>query len=80
MEPKIIGLRIKKIIEEKNMDKEDVARKMGITNKELENKLYGKKEFFVDEIIAIKQIFNLTIEECANIFFDEEVTNSDTTK
>ena len=45
MEPKIIGERIKNLIKEKKVTKEYVAKRIGITNKKLENKLEGKEEF-----------------------------------
>ena len=37
MEPKIIGERIKNLIKEKKVTKEYVAKRIGITNKKLEN-------------------------------------------
>lgn len=68
MEPKIIGERIKNLIKEKKVTKEYVAKRIGITNKKLENKLEGKEEFYISEIIELTKIFNLNIEECAKIF------------
>ncbi|MFR1183699.1 MAG: helix-turn-helix domain-containing protein [Clostridia bacterium] len=72
MEPKIIGERIKNLIKEKKVTKEYVAKRIGITNKKLENKLEGKEEFYISEIIELTKIFNLKIEECAKIFFNED--------
>lgn len=72
MEPKIIGKRIKNLIKEKKVTKEDVAKRIGITNKKLENKLEGKEEFYISEIIELTKIFNLNIEECAKTFFNED--------
>lgn len=79
MEPKIIGERIQNLIKEKKTTKEEVAQKIGITNKELENKLEGKEEFYIGEIIELTKLFNLDIEECAKIFFYEEEANSNIT-
>lgn len=78
MEPKIIGERIKNLIKEKKVTKEYVAKRIGITNKKLENKLEGKEEFYISEIIELTKIFNLNIEECAKIFFDEDKLSSKT--
>lgn len=78
MEPKIIGERIKNLIKEKKVTKEYVAKRIGITNKKLENKLEGKEEFYISEIIELTKIFNLNIEECAKIFFDEGKLSSKT--
>ena len=81
MEPKIIGERIKNLInntavsnliKEKKVTKEYVAKRIGITNKKLENKLEGKEEFYISEIIELTKIFNLNIEECAKTFFNED--------
>lgn len=49
-----------------------MAKRIGITNKKLENKLEGKEEFYISEIIELTKIFNLNIEECAKIFFNED--------
>ncbi|MEI3395979.1 MAG: hypothetical protein V8R82_09990 [Clostridia bacterium] len=68
MEPKRIGKSTKKIDQEKKRTKEYVAKRIGITNKKLEKKLEGKEEFYISEIIELKKIFNLNIEECAKIF------------
>lgn len=43
MEPKIIGERIKNLIKEKKVTKEYVAKRIGITNKKLENKFRRKR-------------------------------------
>ena len=72
MEPKIIGERIKNLIKEKKVTKEYVAKRIGLTNKKLENKLEGKEEFYISEIIKLTKIFNLNIEECAKTFFNED--------
>lgn len=79
MESKIIGERIENLIKESKMTKKEVAQKIGIKNKNLENKLKGREEFCIDEIITIKKIFHLTTEECAKIFFCEEEANSNIT-
>lgn len=38
----------------------------------LTKKLNGKREFKVEEILKIKEVFNLDKELCADIFFNEE--------
>ena len=57
---------------EMKVTKEYVAKRIGITNKKLENKLEGKEEFYISEIIELTKIFNLNIEECAKTFFNED--------
>lgn len=76
MEPKKVGEKIEDLIKKNQMTKKEVAKKIGITNKELENKLEGKEEFYIDEIIKLTKLFHLNIEECAKTFFYEDKATS----
>lgn len=76
MEPKIVGKRIEKLITNSQMTIEEVAKKIGIKNKELHKKLEGKEEFYISEIIALTKLLNLDIEECEKIFFHKDEATS----
>ena len=43
MEPKVVGKRVKKLIEDYNIDKQFLATNLNISLKELEEKLEGKQ-------------------------------------
>ena len=72
MEPKIVGEKVLELIKNNQITIEDVAKKIGIKNKELHKKLEGKEEFYISEIIALTKLFNLDIDECIKTFFYEE--------
>ena len=44
MEPEIIGHRIQKLMIQKNIEKEELAKSLNITSEELKRKLEGKEE------------------------------------
>lgn len=77
MEPEVVGKRVKKLIEDYNIDKEFLAKNLNISNKELEEKLEGKQEFFVSDVIIITEVFNLDINTVAQIFFGTNIENND---
>ena len=77
MEPEVVGKRVKKLIEDYNIDKEFLAKNLNISNKELEEKLEGKQEFFVGDVIIITEVFNLDINKVAQIFFGTNIENND---
>lgn len=76
MEPEIVGKRVIKLMDKHNMKREDLAIKMKLEMKKLNNKLEGKEEFYLDEIIKLKNIFNLDVKECDEIFFQESKKNN----
>ncbi len=73
MDPKEVGKRVEKLIEEANISKEELANEIGITVEELEEKLVGKEEFYVGEVIVITEAMNLSVETVARVFFGMEV-------
>ena len=75
MEPKVVGKRVKKLIEDYNIDKQFLATNLNISLKELEEKLEGKQEFFVSDVIIITELFNLDINTVAQIFFGTNMGN-----
>ena len=75
MEPEVVGKRVKKLIEDYNIDKEFLAKNLNISITELEEKLEGKQEFFVSDVIIITELFNLDINTVAQIFFGTNMGN-----
>lgn len=69
MEAEVVGKRVKKLLEENNIEMEDFAQKMGISVEVLQKKLKGKEEFYLDEMIKIKDIFQLDTKSCDELFF-----------
>lgn len=73
MNPEIIGNRVKEIMKNKNITVQELSEKIGINKKCLEKKLEGKEEFYLDEMIKIKKILNLNLEESDYLFFKKEM-------
>ena len=71
MEPEIIGNIIQKLIIQKNIEKEELAKSLNITSEELKRKLEGKEEFYINQIDKIKEIFQLDVETFTKIFFEK---------
>lgn len=70
-----IGNRVKGLLSIKNISREDLASKMSISYNTLTKKLNGKREFGNSDMLKLKDILNLDIETCANIFFNPEFLN-----
>ncbi len=71
MEPEIVGKRVMKLMEKHNMKIEELANKMQLDIKKVNEKLNGKEEFYLDEMIKIKTIFELDTKSCDELFFHE---------
>ena len=69
MEPEIVGKRVKKLMENNNIKTSELANKMDLKLEDLENKLEGKEEFYIDEMMKIKTIFRLNSSDCDQLFF-----------
>lgn len=69
MEPKIVGSRIKVLMEKRNITLQQLAEAMNIEKTNLEKKLEGEEEFVIDEMGKIAEIFNLSVKECDELFF-----------
>ena len=69
MEPEVVGKRIMKLMEEQNVEIEALASKMKLDVKILKDKLEGKEEFYLNEMIEIKNIFKLDAKSCDELFF-----------
>lgn len=72
MEPEIVGKRIKKLMEIKNITSQQLSKKMDIDINFLNKKLEGQEKFYLDEMKKIQQIFDLDIKTVDELFFKEE--------
>ena len=72
MEPKIVGNRIKELMKIKQIKEIDLAKELNIPIEELKKKLNGEEEFFVSQIMQIKEIFHLNLNTWARLFFEED--------
>lgn len=71
MKPEIIGIRIRELIKIKNISEEILANNLNITLIELEKKLNGKEEFYISQMINIKELFDLNLDVFFKLFFEE---------
>ncbi len=76
MNPQLIGKRVKMLMTMRNIKRKDLASKMGISYNTLTKKVNGQREFCVDEILKMKEIFNLDLETFTNIFFNPDFLDS----
>lgn len=72
MDPKLIGKRLKILMEKQQIKRSYLAKKMGISYNTLTKKLNGQKEFSALEISKIKCLLELDDELSANIFFNPD--------
>ncbi len=77
MEPKIVGSRIKELMEIKQIQEVDLAKELDISIKELKKKLNGEEEFFVSQMMQIKEIFHLNLDIWAKLFFEEDFNSEE---
>ena len=70
MDSVTIGNRIKALMAIREFKRSYIAKKLGISYNTLTKKLNGQREFSINEIIKIKEIFDLDEDLCANIFFN----------
>lgn len=71
MNPEIVGKKVMKLMEDNKISIEELANQMQLEVKELQGKLDGKEEFYLKEMIAIKNIFKLDTESCNELFFQK---------
>lgn len=69
MESEIIGKRVMKLMEEHKLEIEEFASKMKLDVKVIKKKLEGKEEFYLNEMMKIKNIFHLDTKSCDELFF-----------
>lgn len=73
MNPEIIGKRVIKLMKKNKITTEDLSKKMGLEIKILNSKLNGELEFYLDEMMQIKNIFHLDTKSCDELFFQKDV-------
>jgi transcriptional regulator with XRE-family HTH domain len=61
---------LKSELARKGITIEQLAKMTKISRTALFNKIYGKTEFKVSEILAIKRVLDLSTERCNAIFFE----------
>lgn len=54
-----------------NLNRREVAKKIGISNASLYNKMYGLREFKASEIMKLSKLLGLTRDQRDEIFFKE---------
>jgi transcriptional regulator with XRE-family HTH domain len=67
-----IGNRIKGIMSIKNITREKLSELMHTSYNTLTKKLNGKREFGISDMHKLKDILELDVESCGNIFFNDE--------
>ena len=72
MEPKVIGNRIKELMNIEAVTEGKLAQNLKLTLLELEKKLNGEEEFYISEMMKIKEIFNLNLDIFAKLFFEKD--------
>lgn len=72
MEPKVIGNRIKELMNIEAVTEGKLAQNLKLTLLELEKKLNGEEEFYISEMMKIKEIFNLNLDIFVKLFFEKD--------
>lgn len=80
MDTELIGKKIKALMTVRNIKRSDLANELGVSYNTLTKKLNGKREFSINEILKIKEVFNMDVELCANIFFNDDFLISNENK
>lgn len=75
MEPELVGERVMKLMKEHKIAIEELADRMKIQVKVLKGKLEGKEEFYLNEMIKLRDIFELDIKNCDELFFQKTTEN-----
>lgn len=70
MDSKIIGNRIKLLMNNNKIPVTKLAKELGISYRTLTKKLNGESEFCNTDMIKLQKIFDLNLDLFANIFFN----------
>ncbi len=70
--------QLKAKIDESGFKLRFVAQKLGLSYQGFQNKLMGKSDFKASEIVALRQLLQLSIEEEQSIFFAAKVDKKST--
>ena len=77
MESKIIGNRIKELMNIEGISEKSLAKSLNLTVVKLEKKLNGEEEFYISEMTKIKEIFKLNLDVFAKLFFEKDFSLSE---
>lgn len=69
--PKFNELKV--LLLRRNDTYEDLANHIGTTKTTIVRKISGRSQWSWDELVMIKEYYNLTTDEFMNIFFNQEV-------
>lgn len=69
MNPVIIGDRIKALMDIRNIKRDYLAKKLGISYSYLTKKLNGQIEFNINEMWIIKDVLELDNKLCEELYF-----------
>lgn len=72
MDNELIGNKLKALMAMRKIKRSELAKELNISYNTLTNKLSGDREFTINEILKMKEIFNMDVELCAQIFFSSE--------
>ena len=72
MESKIVGNRIKELMNIEGISEKGLAKSLNLTVVKLEKKLNGEDEFYISEMMQIKEIFKLNLDVFAKLFFEKD--------
>lgn len=72
MEAKIIGNRIRELMQIEGIKEKELADNLNITPIELERKLKGEEEFYISQMMKIKELFHLNLDVFAKLFFEAD--------
>lgn len=72
MDPKIVGNRIKLLMNGNKIPVTKLANMLDMSYKTLIRKLDGESEFCNTDMIKLQRIFDMNLELFSNIFFNEE--------
>lgn len=78
MEAEIVGNRVMELMKKHKMEIEELAQKMNLKQSVLKGKLEGKEEFYLKEMMEIKNIFQLDTKSCDELFFQKPTENKKT--
>lgn len=72
MEAKIIGKRIKELMDMEGINLKKLANSLNISAQEAGKKINGEEEFYISEMMKIKELFHLNLEIFTKLFFEKD--------
>ena len=75
MDNELVGNKLKALMAMRKMKRSELAKRLNISYNTLTNKLNGNRDFTINEILTMKEIFDMDIQLCAEIFFSSNETD-----